>query len=231
MLLLEQNVGQALRIVDRVLRHALRPGDPRGDRPSRCAPATRTGTSSDADSSPPPRSMPSSTNPVTSCVWQRSTTTGSRASSRSGSSGRADDLLFTPRGPSVFLANIRRDPRVGLSIDEDPLPYRKLTVRGDGPHRPRPRPRRRVARPLPDDRQALRARRGGRRVRQRHDRPAPRPDRRCHSSATAASRRGGCRSATRTAPASGTAATTSTAPTWPGSPTPAPAARAVVPDP
>ena len=41
-----------------------------------------------------------------------------------------DDLLFTPRGPSVFLANIRRDPRVGLSIDEDPLPYRKVTVRG-----------------------------------------------------------------------------------------------------
>ncbi len=41
-----------------------------------------------------------------------------------------DDLLFTPRGPSVFLANIRRDSRVGLSIDEDPLPYRKLTVRG-----------------------------------------------------------------------------------------------------
>ena len=40
------------------------------------------------------------------------------------------DLLFTPRGPSVFLANIRRDPRVGLSIDEDPLPYRKVTVRG-----------------------------------------------------------------------------------------------------
>ena len=41
-----------------------------------------------------------------------------------------EDLLFTPRGPSVFLANIRRDPRVGLSVDEDPLPYRKLTVRG-----------------------------------------------------------------------------------------------------
>lgn len=41
-----------------------------------------------------------------------------------------DDVLFTPRGPSVFLANIRRDPRVGLSIDEDPLPYRKLTVQG-----------------------------------------------------------------------------------------------------
>ena len=43
---------------------------------------------------------------------------------------RDDEILFTPRGPSVFLANIRRDPRVGLSIDEDPLPYRKVTVRG-----------------------------------------------------------------------------------------------------
>ena len=41
-----------------------------------------------------------------------------------------DEILFTPRGPSVFLANIRRDPRVGLSIDEDPLPYRKVTVQG-----------------------------------------------------------------------------------------------------
>ena len=43
---------------------------------------------------------------------------------------QGDDILFTPRGPSVFLANIRRDPRVGLSIDEDPLPYRKVTVQG-----------------------------------------------------------------------------------------------------
>jgi nitroimidazol reductase NimA-like FMN-containing flavoprotein (pyridoxamine 5'-phosphate oxidase superfamily) len=43
---------------------------------------------------------------------------------------QGDDIVFTPRGPSLFLANIRRDPRVGLSIDEDPLPYRKITVRG-----------------------------------------------------------------------------------------------------
>ena len=43
---------------------------------------------------------------------------------------QGDDIVFTPRGPSIFLANIRRDPRVGLSIDEDPLPYRKVTVRG-----------------------------------------------------------------------------------------------------
>ncbi len=40
------------------------------------------------------------------------------------------EILFTPRGPSAFLANIRRDARVGLSIDEDALPYRKVTVRG-----------------------------------------------------------------------------------------------------
>ena len=43
---------------------------------------------------------------------------------------QGDEILFTPRGPSVFLANIRRDPRVALSIDEDPLPYRKVTVQG-----------------------------------------------------------------------------------------------------
>jgi nitroimidazol reductase NimA-like FMN-containing flavoprotein (pyridoxamine 5'-phosphate oxidase superfamily) len=39
-------------------------------------------------------------------------------------------ILFTPRAASVFLANLRRDDRVGLSIDEEPLPYRKLTVQG-----------------------------------------------------------------------------------------------------
>jgi PPOX class probable F420-dependent enzyme len=43
---------------------------------------------------------------------------------------QGDDILFTPRGPSAFLQDIRRDPRVGLSIDEDPLPYRKVTIRG-----------------------------------------------------------------------------------------------------
>lgn len=41
-----------------------------------------------------------------------------------------DDIVFTPRSPAVFLANIRRDARIGLSIDEDPLPYRKVTVQG-----------------------------------------------------------------------------------------------------
>ncbi len=39
-------------------------------------------------------------------------------------------IVFTPRVHSVFLANLLRDPRVGLTIDEDPLPYRKVTVQG-----------------------------------------------------------------------------------------------------
>lgn len=42
-----------------------------------------------------------------------------------------DDIFFTPRGTSAFLANIRRDARIGLSVDEDPLPYRKVTIQGD----------------------------------------------------------------------------------------------------
>ncbi len=43
---------------------------------------------------------------------------------------RDGQILFTPREASVFLANLRRDARVGLSIDEEPLPYRKVTVQG-----------------------------------------------------------------------------------------------------
>lgn len=39
-------------------------------------------------------------------------------------------IVFTPRVRSVFLGNLLRDPRVGLSIDEEPLPYRKVTVQG-----------------------------------------------------------------------------------------------------
>jgi PPOX class probable F420-dependent enzyme len=39
-------------------------------------------------------------------------------------------IVFTPRVHSVFLANLLRDPRVGLTIDEDALPYRKVTVQG-----------------------------------------------------------------------------------------------------
>lgn len=44
---------------------------------------------------------------------------------------RNDQVLFTPRQASVFLANIRRDPRIALSIDEDALPYRKVSVQGE----------------------------------------------------------------------------------------------------
>jgi PPOX class probable F420-dependent enzyme len=43
---------------------------------------------------------------------------------------QGDDIVFTPRAPAVFLANIRRDPRIALTVDEDPLPYRKVTVQG-----------------------------------------------------------------------------------------------------
>jgi nitroimidazol reductase NimA-like FMN-containing flavoprotein (pyridoxamine 5'-phosphate oxidase superfamily) len=39
-------------------------------------------------------------------------------------------IKFTPRAHSVFLGNLLRDPRVGLTIDEEPLPYRKVTVQG-----------------------------------------------------------------------------------------------------
>jgi PPOX class probable F420-dependent enzyme len=39
-------------------------------------------------------------------------------------------LLFTPRQASVFLANVRRDPRISLLIDETALPYRKVNVAG-----------------------------------------------------------------------------------------------------
>lgn len=39
-------------------------------------------------------------------------------------------IVFTPRVHSVFLANLLRDPRVGLTIDEEALPYRKVTVQG-----------------------------------------------------------------------------------------------------
>ena len=40
-------------------------------------------------------------------------------------------IVFTPRVHSVFLTNLLRDPRVGLTIDEEPLPYRKVTVQGE----------------------------------------------------------------------------------------------------
>ncbi len=42
-----------------------------------------------------------------------------------------DELFFTPRSASVFWHNLARDPRVGLSIDDEAPPYRKVTVQGE----------------------------------------------------------------------------------------------------
>lgn len=39
-------------------------------------------------------------------------------------------IVFTPRLHSAFLANLQRDGRVGLTIDEEALPYRKVAVQG-----------------------------------------------------------------------------------------------------
>ncbi|HET9200601.1 MAG TPA: pyridoxamine 5'-phosphate oxidase family protein [Dehalococcoidia bacterium] len=39
-------------------------------------------------------------------------------------------ILFTPRGRSILEANLKRDLRVGMSIDEDAAPYRKATISG-----------------------------------------------------------------------------------------------------
>ncbi|MFT3852791.1 MAG: pyridoxamine 5'-phosphate oxidase family protein [Ilumatobacteraceae bacterium] len=39
-------------------------------------------------------------------------------------------IVFTPRIHSVLLGNLRRDPRVALTIDEEALPYRKVSVQG-----------------------------------------------------------------------------------------------------
>jgi PPOX class probable F420-dependent enzyme len=41
-----------------------------------------------------------------------------------------DLLCFTPREPAAIWQNMLRDPRVGISIDEDEAPYRKVTVQG-----------------------------------------------------------------------------------------------------
>jgi nitroimidazol reductase NimA-like FMN-containing flavoprotein (pyridoxamine 5'-phosphate oxidase superfamily) len=43
---------------------------------------------------------------------------------------RDDQIWFTPRQESAFLTNLRRDQRVALSIDEEPLPYRKVSIQG-----------------------------------------------------------------------------------------------------
>jgi PPOX class probable F420-dependent enzyme len=39
-------------------------------------------------------------------------------------------IWFTPRQHSAWLEHLRGDPRVALCIDEQPLPYRKVVVRG-----------------------------------------------------------------------------------------------------
>lgn len=41
-----------------------------------------------------------------------------------------NEILFTPRAESAFLANLRRDNRLALVIDEEALPYRKFSVQG-----------------------------------------------------------------------------------------------------
>jgi PPOX class probable F420-dependent enzyme len=41
-----------------------------------------------------------------------------------------DEIFITPRERSSWLAHIRREPRVALSIDEQAAPYRKITVQG-----------------------------------------------------------------------------------------------------
>ena len=39
-------------------------------------------------------------------------------------------IYFTPRDKSEWFTCLRRDPRVALCIDEQPLPYRKVIVEG-----------------------------------------------------------------------------------------------------
>lgn len=39
-------------------------------------------------------------------------------------------VCFTPRAPAVIWHNLQRDPRVGISIDEEAAPYRKVTLQG-----------------------------------------------------------------------------------------------------
>ena len=41
-----------------------------------------------------------------------------------------DAIWFTPRAESEWLRDLRRDPRCALVIDEQPLPYRKVSVDG-----------------------------------------------------------------------------------------------------
>lgn len=43
---------------------------------------------------------------------------------------RDDRIYVTPRARSQWFSNLRRDARTCFSIDEEPLPYRKVTIRG-----------------------------------------------------------------------------------------------------
>ena len=40
-------------------------------------------------------------------------------------------VYFTPRAESEWFRCLRRDPRVALCIDEQPLPYRKVLLEGN----------------------------------------------------------------------------------------------------
>ena len=40
-------------------------------------------------------------------------------------------LLFTPRAPAVIWANIQRDRKIAVLVDEGEAPYRKVTVQGE----------------------------------------------------------------------------------------------------
>ena len=40
-------------------------------------------------------------------------------------------IYFTPREQSEWFKCLRRDPRVALCIDEQPLPYRKVLIEGE----------------------------------------------------------------------------------------------------
>lgn len=44
---------------------------------------------------------------------------------------RGGRIYVTPRARSEWLAHLRHDPRTCFSIDEEPLPYRKVTIRDE----------------------------------------------------------------------------------------------------
>ena len=121
------------------LRDALGAGDPRGDRRADARRTTATGISSSEPCARTGGTMPKMDEAevlgfldepghlvrianVDADGWPRVVPTWFVR--------QGDDIVFTPRAPAVFLANIRRDPRIALTVDEDALPYRKVTVQG-----------------------------------------------------------------------------------------------------